>query len=393
MSSLSLFFVSGSSSGRTLFLEGAFFKRKQIVAFHSHYLEKSCGIRCHSRIVGALDGAHTSFPRDDYHLKKACHRKQSLLFLSPASISNSKSTNDNEEYDWDRILPFEKNHHNSIKITVPEADTITDTTTSNIKNDKNDSIDLYDIHTFHSKLDATIATAQQLHKSAIWLTVPISRARLIEEASKSGFEFHHAEGQYATLNKWLLEQEESRIPTYATHQVGVGAIVINPATNEILCVREKGNNYRPWKIPGGLAELGEDLDTAIVREVYEETGISCRFLSILGVRHVHGVQFGRSDLFFVCRLEPIPSQVSGEVPQPVPQEGEIEAAAWLPLEEYRAMVNNPEKGRGHPMMSQIMKIVDQDWEENDIQRTIVPSVVPGRKSSPLYHAPIRLDSQ
>jgi hypothetical protein len=37
-----------------------------------------------------------------------------------------------------------------------------------------------------------------------------------------------------------------------------------------------------------------------------------------------------------------------------------------------------------------MKIVDQgNWDEYDIQRTVVSSVVPGRKGSPVYHAAIR----
>jgi len=43
------------------------------------------------------------------------------------------------------------------------------------------------------------------------------------------------------------------------------------------------------------------------------------------------------------------------------------------------------------MMKQIMKIVEQS-EQNDIQKTIVSSVVPGRKPSPVYHAPIHSES-
>jgi len=287
------------------------------------------------------------------------------------------SSSDTEKYDWDTIFPFEKNHHNSVKITVPEVE-------DNIN--KNDP---YNLATFHFKVEATIATARELHKSAIWISIPITRARLMEEAAKSGFEFHHAEGNIATLSKWLSEGEEGRIPTYATHQVGVGAIVINSSTDEILCVREKRNNYRPWKIPGGLSELGEDFDEAVIREVYEETGIRCKFMSVLGVRHVHGTtQFGRSDLFFVCRLEPI-SNENGTMSQPIPQEEEIEAATWLPLNEYRNMVDSDDSKIGHPMMSQIMKVVDQgNGKETDIQQVIVPSVVPGRENSALYHAPI-----
>ena len=130
------------------------------------------------------------------------------------------------------------------------------------------------------------------------------------------------------------------------------------------------------------------MDTAVIREVYEETGIKCRFVSVLGLRHTHGMQFGRSDMYFVCRLEPIVNE-EGDVPKPVPQPGEIEAAAWINFNEYRDMVFSEDSKVGHPMMRQIMKIVDS---KGDIQKTIVPSVVPGRRPSPVYHAPIQSDS-
>lgn len=311
------------------------------------------------------------------HQAKASNQRPNGTPLFFSFATNGGPTNSGErehDYDWDTILPFQKNHHNSVKIEVPFHD------------EECGEDNLFNLDTFHSKLEATMATARQLNKTAIWITIPISRARLMEETAKLGFEFHHAEGHVATLSKWLVEKEGSRIPTYATHQVGVGAVVINPSTDEILCVREKRNNFRPWKVPGGLAELGEDLDEAVVREVYEETGIRCRFISVMGVRHVHGVQFGRSDLFFVCRLEPTPNE-DGRVPQPIPQEGEIETASWLPLDEYCSMVNSDDSKIGHPMMKLIMKLADQG-KENDMQRMVVSSVNPGRKPSPVYHVPI-----
>jgi len=90
------------------------------------------------------------------------------------------------------------------------------------------------------------------------------------------------------------------------------------------------------------------------------------------------------------------SSSSVGVPEPVAQESEIAAAAWVPLEEYKAMVwgssDGDEKDKGHPMMKCIMNLVAQDWNENDIQRTVVPSVVPGRQPSPIYHAPLRSSS-
>jgi len=85
------------------------------------------------------------------------------------------------------------------------------------------------------------------------------------------------------------------------------------------------------EIPGGLAELGEHLDEAAVREVKEETGINVRFKNVLSMRHTHGVQFNRSDLYFVCLMEPIESvDENGNVviPEPVAEANEISAVRW-----------------------------------------------------------------
>ena len=155
------------------------------------------------------------------------------------SLYTTTTSDDDENYT--PLLPFEKHTHNSIKISIDE----------DVSN--NGSKDAYDISTFQSKLQATLDTAYELHKSAMWIDVDISRSNLISQAAQLGFQYHHASGAKATLCKWLLDDQESRIPVYATHQVGVGAIVINPVKDEILVVREARNNYRPWKIPGGLS--------------------------------------------------------------------------------------------------------------------------------------------
>lgn len=173
---------------------------------------------------------------------------------------------------------------------------------------------------------------------------------------------------------------------------GVGAMVVN-SRNEILCVRELRKNYMPWKVPGGLSELGEEIDEAIVREVFEETGVPCRFVSILSFRHTHQLQFGRSDLYFMCRLEPVEEQDENGVaiiPEPVPEEGEIEDAAWVPFQEYKDMVNGANGGKPHPMMQQIVALFDRP---NDIEKTVVNSIVPGRKPSPVYFTKIDKKSQ
>lgn len=57
-------------------------------------------------------------------------------------------------------------------------------------------------------------------KVAVWLRVPISLSRCAAAASTHGFAFHHAKDDHAVLALWLGEGE-SRLPGFATHQVGV----------------------------------------------------------------------------------------------------------------------------------------------------------------------------
>lgn len=57
-------------------------------------------------------------------------------------------------------------------------------------------------------------------KAAVWLRVPISLSRCAAAASTHGFAFHHAKDDHTVLALWLGEGE-SRLPGFATHQVGV----------------------------------------------------------------------------------------------------------------------------------------------------------------------------
>ncbi len=54
--------------------------------------------------------------------------------------------------------------------------------------------------------------------------------------------------------------------------LGVGAVIIQDG--KILLEKRKGEPGKgKWSIPGGLVELGETLENAVIREVKEETGL------------------------------------------------------------------------------------------------------------------------
>ncbi|XP_036914475.1 nucleoside diphosphate-linked moiety X motif 6 [Sturnira hondurensis] len=166
-------------------------------------------------------------------------------------------------------------------------------------------VDCLDAAAFQRALQASVLQWRSAGRVAVWLHVPILQSVLIAPAAALGFRFHHAEADSATLTLWL-GQGPSRLPGYATHQVGVAGAVFDENTGKILVVQDRNKSKNMWKFPGGLSEPGEDIGDTAVREVFEETGVRSEFRSLLGLRqqHSHPGAFGKSDMYLVCRLQP-----------------------------------------------------------------------------------------
>lgn len=121
--------------------------------------------------------------------------------------------------------------------------------------------------------------------------------------------------------------------------LGVGALIF--AENEILLV-ERGKEPLKgfWSLPGGLLEVGEKLDSAIRREVMEETGLEVEPLSVFEIfeRIIPNSEGGPDAegkpeyhyvlIDYLCRVVGGNLQAASDVSQ----------AAWVPqrkLSEYR----------------------------------------------------------
>ncbi len=163
----------------------------------------------------------------------------------------------------------------------------------------------------------------------VWLEVPITKSALIPVAVDAGFSFHHTSDHtgdnYLMLTHQLIQH--SHIPPYATHYIGAGGVVVND-NNELLvvCERYRRPGQAPfYKLPGGALHPGEHLADAAVREVLEETGVRTAFESLACFRHWHGYRYGKSDIYFVCRLRPLTTEITM-------QADEIEECLWTPLD-------------------------------------------------------------
>lgn len=182
---------------------------------------------------------------------------------------------------------------------------------------------------FRRRLGASLDVWRREGRAVVWLDVPIDKAALIPAATDAGFTFHHA----ADINLSLVCRlnPDALVPSFATHFIGAGAVVLNER-QELLVVNElhRRDRSRPYyKLPGGALQPGEHLVNAVIREVFEETGVRAKFEALVCFRHWHGYRWNKSDIYFICRLSPLTRQITI-------QPNEIEESRWMPVDEYLA---------------------------------------------------------
>lgn len=162
---------------------------------------------------------------------------------------------------------------------------------------------------------------------------------------------------------WLADGE-CKVPPFSTHHAGVAGVL--SLEDKLLVVKER-SKLTGWKFPGGYVNLNEELSAAAVREVFEETGIKSEFKSVLAFRHSLKVQFGRGDLYVICQLEPLTTEITVDA--------EIDDAQWMNIEELRR-VNT------HPMLDAVLDLLDR--KEPGMREVVMPSTIPGRSPFRLY---------
>jgi 8-oxo-dGTP pyrophosphatase MutT (NUDIX family) len=186
-----------------------------------------------------------------------------------------------------------------------------------------------DIDVFLEQLSALLSHAKQQGKAVIWLTLPIDLAHLIAIATTQGFTFHNCLPTEVTLT--FQFQPENFVPFVPTHSLGAGGLVQNEQ-GEILVIRER--EATTYKLPGGHIELGEKIEDAVIREVLEETGIQTTFSAVLGMASTHPYRFGKSNIYIVCKLAPLSTQIN------IHDTHEIDDAKWILPQHFLADNNN-----------------------------------------------------
>lgn len=121
---------------------------------------------------------------------------------------------------------------------------------------------------------------------------------------------------------------------FGEFSIGVGGVVLR--AGKALLIRrghEPGRGW--WQIPGGYAEVDEEVVPAVEREVLEEAGVAARVTDVIGFRHSVGGQGSiggpSTNVYIIFRLEPDGEGV------PHCDDDEITGAGYFTLDEIRAM--------------------------------------------------------
>ncbi|MEQ2179107.1 Nucleoside diphosphate-linked moiety X motif 6 [Goodea atripinnis] len=229
---------------------------------------------------------------------------------------------------------------------------------------------------FSSLLQDSLVQWKADGKMAVWLQVPISLSRCAAAAAAHGFTFHHAKSDHAMLALWMGEGE-SRLPGFATHQVGVAGAVVDESAGKVLVVQDKNKTKNAWKFPGGLSDPGENIGVTAVREVFEETGVRSEFRSLLSIRqqHQHPGAFGMSDMYIICRLSPLTYDINFCT-------HECLRCEWLHVGELT------ETSSTTPITSRVARLLlhglEQGFDKIDLTMEELPAVYSGRFYQ-LYH--------
>jgi len=126
---------------------------------------------------------------------------------------------------------------------------------------------------------------------------------------------------------------------YQRQRVAAYALAVRDGATgpEVLLARNSARGPHPgdWTLPGGGIDHGEEPRAAVVREVREETGLTCTPGAVLDVTSTHfegTAPSGRREDFHALQIV-FAAEVSDGEPAVLETDGTTDAAAWVPLSE------------------------------------------------------------
>lgn len=130
-------------------------------------------------------------------------------------------------------------------------------------------------------------------------------------------------------------------PPPATVVVALAFALVRDEAGRVLLARrvDTGN----WELPGGAIETGETATAAARREVLEETGIAIVVRGLAGVfcDPAHVVVYPDTGQARQQHVTLVHAGPAGEAPEPRPDQDEIDAVRWMPLDDLAGVPIHP----------------------------------------------------
>jgi 8-oxo-dGTP diphosphatase len=126
-----------------------------------------------------------------------------------------------------------------------------------------------------------------------------------------------------------------------TQRLGAYAVVFHEGLILLTRISPVGYPAGTWTLPGGGVDHGESPHDAVLRELYEETGMRALSSRLVDVHDVHVVAQGRNDQYEdyhgVHLLYAV--EVDHSVrPHVVETDGTTDVAAWVPVADVGSVV-------------------------------------------------------
>lgn len=103
----------------------------------------------------------------------------------------------------------------------------------------------------------------------------------------------------------------------------------------VLIVKNRGDEDSYYTLPGGAVESGETLEEAAIREVQEETGLTVELEGLLAVSEAFMEKRGHHAIFFTFRGRIVGGEVAVSRPD------EIEEITWMAAESAEKYAHVP----------------------------------------------------
>lgn len=118
---------------------------------------------------------------------------------------------------------------------------------------------------------------------------------------------------------------EARAQHPPQHSVSVAAVILDATASRVLLIQRRDNGR--WEPPGGVLELGETIESALRREIKEETGVDISVDVLTGV--YKNMSRGIIALVFRCSA----------LAEPLSSTPEAAAVAWVPVTDIEDLMD------------------------------------------------------